>query len=44
MHFWSLNPKFGTPSPAEDLYYNDPDYKTKKETSNEKLLQIWKKG
>ena len=27
MHFLSLNPKIGTPSPTEDLSYDDPDYK-----------------
>ena len=43
MHFLSLNPKIGTPSPTEDLSYDDPDYKPKKETSDE-LLQIWKMG
>ena len=43
IHFSSLNPKIGAPSPAEDLSYDDPDYKPKKETSFE-LLQIWKKG
>ena len=43
MHFLSLNPKIGTPSPTEDLSYDDPDYKPKKETSDE-LLQICKKG
>ena len=44
MYFLSLNPKIGTPSPTEDLSYNDPDDKPKKETSDEELLQIWKKG
>ena len=43
MHFLSLNPKIGTPNPTEDLSYDDPDYKPKKETSDE-LLQIWKMG
>ena len=40
----SLNPKIGTPSPTEELSYNDPDYRPKKETSDEELLQILKKG
>ena len=44
MHFLSLNPKTGTPSPTEHLSYDDPDYKPKKETSDNELLKIWKKG
>ena len=44
MHFLSLNPKTGKPSPIEDLSYDDAYCKSKKETSDEKLLQIWKKG
>ena len=44
MHFLSLNPKIGTPSPTEDLSYDEPDYNSKKQTSDEELLQIWKKG
>ena len=44
MHFLILNPKIGTPSLIEELSYDDPDYKPKKETSDEELLQIWKKG
>ena len=44
MHILSFNPKIGTPNPTEDLSYNDPDYKPKKETTDEKLLQIWNKG
>ena len=44
MHFSSLNPKIGTLSPTEDLSYDDPDFKPKKETSDEELSQIWKKG
>ena len=44
MHFLSLNPKIGTLSPTEDLSYDDPDFKPKKETSDEELSQIWKKG
>ena len=44
MNSLSSNPKTGTASPTEDLSYNDPHYKPKKETSDEELLQIWKKG
>ena len=44
MHFLSLNTEIGAPSPTEDLSYDDLDYKPKKETSDEELLQIWKKG
>ena len=44
VHFLSLNPKTGTPSPTEHLSYDDPDYKPKKETSDNELLKIWKKG
>ena len=44
MHFLSLNPKIGTPSLTEDLSFDDPDYKPKKETPDEKLLQNRKKG
>ena len=44
VHFLSLNPKTATPSPTEHLSYDDPDYKPKKETSDNELLKIWKKG
>ena len=30
MHFLSLNPKIGIPSPTEDLTYDDPDYLNKR--------------
>ena len=36
--FLSLNSKTGTPVLTEDLSYDDPVYKPKKETSNEELL------
>ena len=42
--FLSLNLKIGTPIPNEDLSCYDPDCKPKKKTSDEELLQIWKKG
>ena len=38
--FLSLNPKIGTPSTTKDLSHDDRDYKPKKETSDEELLQI----
>ena len=44
MHFLSLNPKICTLNPTEDLSCDGTDYKPKKETSDDELLQIWKKG
>ena len=44
MHFFSLNPKIGTPNPIEDLSYDDSDYKPKRVISDKELLQICKKG
>ena len=41
VHFLSLNPKTGTPSPTEHLSYDDPDYKPKKETSDN---EFWRSG
>ena len=44
MHFLSLNPKIGKPSPTDTVSCDGSDYKPKKETSDDESLQILKKG
>ena len=44
MHFLSLNLKFDPPSRTENLSCDDRDYKPKKETSDEELMQTLKIG
>ena len=44
MYFLSLNLKIDPPSRTENLSCDDRDYKPKKETSDEELMQTLKKG